>query len=58
MLEFISIYEIKCIKSIFRKLASGNRINAELGENEYWEKRKVSLIEKDEKNIIIIRKIF
>lgn len=34
--EFISLYEIKCIKSVFRKLSSGSVINEQTNETENW----------------------
>lgn len=35
-LNFISIYEVKCIKSVFRKLSSGSVINERTNEVENW----------------------
>lgn len=35
-LKFISNYEIKCIKSVFRKLLSENKINEQSNEIENW----------------------
>ncbi len=34
--KFISLYEIKCIKSVFRKLSSGSVINEQTSEVENW----------------------
>lgn len=35
-MKILSIYEIKCIKSIFRKLSSGSLINERTNEVENW----------------------
>lgn len=35
-LNFISIYEVKCIKSVFRRLSSGSVINERTNEVENW----------------------
>ncbi len=36
LLQFISIYEIKCIKNVFRKLSSGSSIGEQTSEVENW----------------------